>query len=125
VTTYSCCNSPDGVAVDQVGNVWATNYFGDSISELSNSGIVLVNGKTGGGLVRPQGIAVDGAGTLWVANSRTLAGGLSELSGSASTAPGTPLSPNGGLGADVGAVEPYAVAIRRCVDVQLRWRICN
>jgi hypothetical protein len=117
VTTYSCCNSPDGVAVDQVGNVWATNYFGDSISELSNSGIVLVNGKTGGGLVRPQGIAVDGAGTLWVANSRTLAGGLSELSGSASTAPGTPLSPNGGLGADVGAVEPYAVAIDPSGDV--------
>ena len=110
-TTYTCCSSPSGVAVDQSNNIWVANYAGSSISELGNSGTLLINRQTGGGLAGPQGIAVDGAGTVWVANSRTLAGGLSEFSGAASSAPGTALSPAGGFGADAGMVQPFGVAI--------------
>ena len=115
-TSYTCCDQPSNLAIDQLGNVWVTNYYGNSISEISSSGVVLSNGAyAGGGIDHPQGIAIDGAGNVWIASYRSPAGlssALTELAGASNTAaPGTVLSPAAGLGLDAGLVEPFATAV--------------
>ena len=108
-TSYSCCDGPSGLAIDQRGNVWVANYYGNSISEISSAGAVVSNGYVGGGVNHPQAIAIDGAGTVWIANFRSPS--LTELAGAAAAAPGTALSPAGGLGADAALLEAYAIAV--------------
>jgi hypothetical protein len=115
-TSYTCCDGPSNLAIDQLGNVWVTDYYGNSISELSSSGVVLSNVPySGGGIDHPQGIAIDAAGNVWIASYRSppgLSSALTELAGASNTAaPGTVLSPAAGLGLDAGLVEPFAVAV--------------
>jgi hypothetical protein len=71
---------PTGIAIDNSGNVWATNDGNNSVAELSNLGVALSpsTGYTGGGLNYPVGIAADGAGNVWIANLGS--GGITELS---------------------------------------------
>jgi streptogramin lyase len=95
--------------VDQGGNVWVTNYFGSSISQVSSTGAVLLNEQTGGGVDHPQALAIDGGGRVWVGNFH--AGTLSEFSGFNSAVPGTPLSPAGGLGTDAQLGSPFAISV--------------
>jgi len=109
VTSITCCSGASGLAVDAQGYVWVANYFGDSISQLSNAGTVISNGYTGGGIAHPQGIAVDGGGTVWIADYRGKS--ISALAGSQATKPGAALSPSAGYGTDAGLSEPYALAI--------------
>ena len=90
----SCCNGPNGLAIDQRGNIWAANFFGDSVSEISGTGTVISSGYTGGGILHPQGIAIDGSGSVWVANFRGPS--ITQLAGSASSNPGSLLSPAAG-----------------------------
>jgi streptogramin lyase len=107
---YNCCDLASGIAIDQGDNIWVADYFGDSVSLLTNSGTVISSNYTGGGSIdHPQGIAIDGAGSAWVANYR--APYLSELSGSTSKTPGTSLTPATGIGGDAGLLEAYALAI--------------
>ena len=108
-TNYSCCNGPTGLAIDQGGNVWVANYFGNSISELSSSGAVLSSGYTGGGLTNPQGIAIDGSGNVWVAS--VLGPSITKLAGATSNSPGQILSPAAGFAPDASLLKAYAVAI--------------
>ena len=111
-TNYTCCNGPSNLAIDQLGNVWVTNYYGNSISEVSSTGVVLSNGSyTGGSIDHPQGIAIDGAGNVWIANYRSPF--ITKLAGAsvAGVAPGTALSPAGGLGAHAALSESYALAV--------------
>ncbi len=107
--SFSCCNAASGLAMDRHGNVWVTNFLGDSVSELSNAGAVVSSGYAGGGLVRPQGIAIDGKGNVWVANYH--GNSISELEGADGVAPGTALSPAGGYGLAAGLSLPFALAI--------------
>lgn len=110
VTNYDCnCDGASGIAIDQIGNVWVANYYGNSISEVSGCGTPVLEAATGGGVDHPQGIAVDGAGTVWVTNF--LGNSISEISGASSAAPGTFLSPASGFGSDAGLLEPYSLAI--------------
>jgi len=108
-TVITCCDGASGIATDQSNNVWVANYYGDSISEVSSSGVVLLNGITGGGVRHPQGIAIDGAGTVWVANYR--GNSISEVSGAFSASPGSFLSPASGFGTDASLLEPYGLAL--------------
>ena len=109
-TSYACCDEPSGLAIDRLGNVWVANYSGNSISEISSSGAVLSKGSyTGGGIAHPQAIAIDGTGNVWIANYRGLS--ITELAGATATAPGSALSPSGGLGADADLLEAYAIAV--------------
>jgi streptogramin lyase len=109
-TSYDCCEGPEGLAIDQSGNVWVANFDGDSISEISSKGAVLSNGAfTSASLIDPDGVAIDGAGTVWVSNYRGPS--LTEFAGAAASAPGTALSPAGGLGSDAGLLEAYSLAI--------------
>ncbi len=109
-TNYLCCNYASGIAIDQGNNIWVANYFGDTVSLMTNSGTVIANNLTGGGSIyHPQGIALDGAGNVWVANYR--APYLTELAGANASVPGAALSPATGLGGDAGQLEAYALAL--------------
>ncbi len=110
VKNYDCdCDGASGVAIDQGGNVWIANYYGNSLSEVNSCGAIVLGAVAGGGLDHPQGIAIDGAGTAWVTNF--LGNSISEVSGSSSSAPGTFLSPSTGFGSDAAILQPYGLAI--------------
>ena len=98
--------TPQGVAVDGFGNIWATNEDALSLTEFDPFGDPLspnpvpdcppdnnqdgCGGFRGGGLFFPIGIAADGANNIWVAN---LGVGVSEFDSS-----GAPLSPRQAFG---------------------------
>jgi streptogramin lyase len=111
ITSYSCCDGPAGVAIDQRGFVWVTNYYGDSISQLASDGTVISNGYSDNqaSIHHPQGIAIDGAGHVWVTNF--LGSAITELAGSATNSPGQILSPTAGWAKDALLSKGYAVAI--------------
>jgi streptogramin lyase len=113
-TSYSCCHGASGLAIDQADNVWVANYYGDSVSLLSNNGMVLSNGAyTGlGGIDHPQGIAIDGAGNAWVANFRQpYLTELAGVNGGSGVPVGSSLTPATGYGADAKLLEAYAIAV--------------
>jgi len=97
-----------GIAIDVLGNVWASNYSYGSLAEYNpNSGFLspAATGDYGGGLSNPVGIAIDGSGNVWAANSYNSS--LSKFSG------GAPLSPTGAYGGYVGGGlnNPNGIAI--------------
>ena len=112
-SSYTCCMRPVGLAIDQRGFVWVTDYLGNSISQLANDGTIV--SPTGGysdnqaSIVYPQGIAIDGSGHIWVTNY--LGNTITELAGSAANSPGQILSPTSGYAIDAQMDEPFAVAI--------------
>jgi streptogramin lyase len=70
-------NGPSGVAIDAAQNVWVSNYYGASFSEVAGSGGTATAGtpissSTGFGLdahlLLPYSIAPDAAGNLWISN---------------------------------------------------------
>ena len=71
-------NSPFGIAIDGLGNAWAANLGGNSISEFDSSGNPLSpdpagygsgSAASGGaGMNGPFGLTIDGSGNVWVTN---------------------------------------------------------
>src|SRR6185437_3890329 len=114
-TTYACCDDASALAFDQQGNLWVANFYGDSISEISSTGVISAGTFTGGGLNHPESIAIDGNGNVWVANFQAKA--LTELAGASSASPGTPLSPAGGIGGAANLVHAFAMAIDSSGDI--------
>jgi streptogramin lyase len=110
-TSYACCNWPAGVAIDQRGFVWVTNYMGDSISQLASDGTVISSGYSDNkaSIWHPQGIAIDGAGHVWVTNF--FGSSITELAGSAANSPGQLLSPTAGWALDAKIDQGFAIAI--------------
>jgi hypothetical protein len=105
VSSYACCDGPDGIAVDLSGDVWIADYAASAVVELSPNGSVAHRTTLLGGNGGPQGIAIDGAGNVWAANYYGNA--LVELDGSTATA----ISPSQGYGLDAAIDEPYGLAI--------------
>jgi streptogramin lyase len=107
----SCCDGPDALAIDQLGNVWVANFFGDSISEVSSTGAVLSSGYSDNkaSIDHPQGVAIDGAGNVWISNFRGPS--ITELAGAAAASPGQILSPTAGYAPDAKLLEAYDIAI--------------
>jgi sugar lactone lactonase YvrE len=111
VLPISCCNAPNGLAIDQLGHVWVANYLGDSISELASDGTIISKGgfTANGTINHPQAIAIDGSGNVWIGNFRTSY--LTQLAGASTTTPGQPLSPASGWAPDAKLFGPFALAI--------------
>jgi streptogramin lyase len=65
-------SGPAAIALDASGNAWVANASGNSVTELSNTGVPLTgsSGYTGSNnLFGAQGIAVDRSGNVWVADT--------------------------------------------------------
>jgi hypothetical protein len=110
LANISCCDGADGIATDAFGNAWVANYYGSSVSEVSNLNAVVIQGDTQGGVTYPSSIVVDAGQNIWVANFHGAS--ISELAGNASTLPaGTGISPPQGYGLDAGLIEPFGLAV--------------
>lgn len=60
--------APQGIAVDQRGDVWVANHGGDSVTEFPRGDPSRARTIRGGGLYNPFAVAVDGQGNVWVDN---------------------------------------------------------
>jgi DNA-binding beta-propeller fold protein YncE len=107
----SCCDGPDALALDQLGNVWVANFFGDSVSEISSTGAVLSSGYSDNkaSIEHPQGVAIDGSGHVWISNFRGPS--ITELAGATASSPGQILSPTAGYAPDAKLLEAYGIVI--------------
>jgi hypothetical protein len=111
INSFACCNGAAGIAIDQRGFVWVSNYYGDSISQLASDGTVISAGYSDNmvSIWHPTGIAIDGAGHVWIANH--FGDSVVELAGSAANSPGKIVSPTAGYASDAGLTNAYAIAI--------------
>jgi streptogramin lyase len=105
VTKYSCCDDPEGVAVDQNGSIWLADYGGARVVKMSSTGTIEASLESPDDFSAAQGIAIDGAGNVFAANFR--GDTLEELTGS----PAAILSPSFGYGLDAPLNEPLGIAI--------------
>ncbi|MGD9572268.1 MAG: hypothetical protein AB7V62_10310 [Thermoleophilia bacterium] len=60
--------APQGIAVDQRGNVYIANHTGASVTMYPGGDPSQARVFTGGGLYEPFAVEVDGAGNVWVGN---------------------------------------------------------
>lgn len=118
ITAFNCCDAPGGLAIDQGGDIWAANFQGRSVTELSSSGTDLSNGGyvANGALLGPQGINVDGNGNVWISNfygwiNNNSGSVLAEIAGASSTTPGKSLTPAAGWAPEAGLHGAFANAI--------------
>jgi streptogramin lyase len=78
-TIEASLESPDdfsaaqGIAIDGAGNVFAANFRGDTLEELTGSPAAILSPSFGYGLDaplnEPLGIAIDASGNVWVSNT--------------------------------------------------------
>jgi DNA-binding beta-propeller fold protein YncE len=73
--------APQGIAVDQHGNVWIANHGNSTVTEYPHGDPSRAKVITGGGLSKPFAIEVDAHGNVWVGDNAltTLPGGLTEI----------------------------------------------
>ena len=81
-------SSPQGVAIDQSGNVWVANAGNNSVSQFASTGVAVsgTTGYTSGGISAPYAVAIDQSGNAWIANSGNNT--VTELSSSGSPVAG-------------------------------------
>jgi hypothetical protein len=60
--------APQGIAVDQRGNVWIANHGNATVTEYPGGDPDAARVFSGGGLHNPFAVAVDGSGNVWVDN---------------------------------------------------------
>ncbi|HET6998247.1 MAG TPA: NHL repeat-containing protein [Solirubrobacterales bacterium] len=60
--------APQGIAVDQRGNVWVANHGGESVTLYPQGDPARARTIRGGGLYNPFTIAIDAEGNAWVDN---------------------------------------------------------
>ena len=95
----SCCHGADGIALDDGGNVWISNYLNSSLAEVGPDGTALLENLTGGGISSPAELSVDAGKNIWVANYH--GNSFSKFAANSETVDaGTAISPDGGLGRD-------------------------
>jgi sugar lactone lactonase YvrE len=63
--------APQGMAIDQQGNVFVVNQLVNTIGKFDSSGTLLATIGSGASLNTPMGLALDSAGTLYAANFGT------------------------------------------------------
>ena len=103
--------APLAIAIDGSGDAWVVNVAGNSVTEISSTGVLLSgpSGYTGGALNGPYGVAIDGSGNAWVSNLQ--GNSVTKLSST-----GTALSGAKGYTGS-GLDEPQGIAIDGSGDV--------
>ncbi|HMO00301.1 MAG TPA: hypothetical protein PKD59_12890 [Miltoncostaeaceae bacterium] len=66
--TAGALQAPQGIAVDQRGNVWIANHVGGTVTMYPGGDPRQARVITGGGLFKPFAVEVDGRGNVWVGN---------------------------------------------------------
>jgi streptogramin lyase len=100
-------DEPTGVAVDSLGDVWAANFFGNMVTEISPAG--QLQSFFDSNLNESLGIAVDSSNNVWVTNEESTYsvndanGSISEFNSSGQLASGSPFTAGG-------IYYPYAIA---------------
>jgi hypothetical protein len=61
--------APQGIAVDQVGNVLIANHVGGTVTRYLNGDPARAQVISGGGLAKPFGIQIDARGDAWVTDN--------------------------------------------------------
>ena len=61
-------NRPSFIAFDTLGNLYVSNYVGNTIGKYGPNGATINTSLISSGLNGPYGIAFDSAGNLYVAN---------------------------------------------------------
>jgi len=94
-------NSPSGIAVDSLGDIWVANYF-NTASEFSPLGApIFASGITGSGLDESYALAIDQSDNVWVTNEQPYTadgvGSVTELTASGSSIAGDTGYLSGGL----------------------------
>jgi hypothetical protein len=129
--TNALFSQPQGVAVDNAGNVYVADYGNHTIRKITSGGVVsTLAGRAGtfGGVngtgtnalfYQPQGVAVDGSGNVYVADSAnntirliTPAGAVSTLAGAAGT-----FGSSDGSGTNAQFYQPQGVAVDNAGNV--------
>ena len=119
--------SPEGVAVDGIGNVYITNYHGHRVHKVDVTGTITTFAGTGergyggdGGpaseaqLERPSGVAVDGIGNVYIADTGNRRVRKVEADGTITTFAGTGERGYGGDGGPASEAQldsPIGVAV--------------
>lgn len=94
-------NSPRGVAIDAMGNVWTANAGNNTVSRFDSQGVAgAANGYAGAGLAGDTTVAIDSAGNAWAANG--MANSVSELGKGGEPLSGSTGFQGGGLAAPAG-----------------------
>ena len=98
-----------GVAFDNAGNVWATNYNNNGYVKYSATGTQVAAASSIGGLNEPTAVFIDGLGTAWFVNAgnnavTNLSAAGSALSPSAGYQPGALSVPTGIIVDSAGSV---------------------
>ena len=78
-------SAPQGLAVDQRGNIWIANHVGNSVTEYPRGDPSAAKIITGGRLSKPFAIAIDAHGNKWVTDnaiSNTLPGEVTKIDSS-------------------------------------------
>lgn len=123
-SVVNCCGPSSAIALEPNGTVWVASYLLDtppptlsdngSLAELAPNGNVIQDFITSAGIYKPSGIAIDAAQNVWISNFHSPTSAtqtISELAGSTSSTPGSPIIPAPGLGQDANMIEPYALAV--------------
>jgi streptogramin lyase len=108
ITSFTCCQSASGIALDHGGNVWLSDYSGSSIVELDSSGSPLQTLSGVAGIDYPKAIAIDGSGNAWVSDYH--AASVSAVTGATSGPVSTAISPSNGFGLDANLSGPIGLA---------------
>ena len=126
--TSAQLSAPDGVAVDNAGNVYISDFLNNRVRMVTPAGIISTyagNGLSGfsgdGGpatsaaLSQPAGLAVDAAGNLYIADSNNSAVRKVTPAGTISTVAGTGgsqgYSGDGGSATSAKMMAPFGVAV--------------
>jgi streptogramin lyase len=109
ISEYSCCLLPTGIAIDQQGAAWISDYSGSAVVQVSASGTVWQTLTRVGGVYYPESLAIDGAGAVWAVNyhGKSFSGFTSATGGASSAA----ISPASGFGLDAGLANPFGIAV--------------
>jgi hypothetical protein len=87
--TQGHISGPQGMAVDQRGNVWIANHVGSSMTEYLGGDPNNYRVFTGNGISKPFAIAVDAQGNKWITDNAisSLPGGVTEITAAGQVMP--------------------------------------
>ena len=67
--TAAALDTPYGLALDAIGNIYIADTYNSVIREVNTSGVITTISATSGPVYGPYGVAVDGGGNIYIADT--------------------------------------------------------